>query len=605
MFFSQHLFLDSQYWSNKANISDTFFISLSYEGNANDLKIELIMPNLSNIPYLKRKGNKNTKRVTLSVFNEFKTYKFNIKANNIDKIKIRQADSTFFNQNVEFKSFKINDEEILENKKLNSTITVPDSNKTIYTIETECRIAPFDWSFSYKNYIAFITLFIFYLLLFLYVVPKIENCDKNFFRKFVYKNKIELLIFLLSFLIYAAFNMHASLHVNHLGRILNQGFSNQTYMQGDAMWLIYSIYISQAKQFHPYFFLPIYPLYEFLLLITQNLYFSLSIIWYSFASLSVVFLYKIFNLISSKLKIIKTLLILIFAFSLSQILMSYIFDLYIIAGFYLSLLTYLIFKEIKNKEYDIKNLFTIAVVCAFMFGVNMVNLITCFILISSIFIIKKINKDKCKILIKFILIVIILVTFFISFKSITNYNASYNTLFLKKNKIERYVTDDLKYNWSQFYKETLLNPLVYSPYSYNPAYLFYIILILMIIYNFYLFSKNKALNREIYYTTLFAIFYNYIANFFWCPDLGFIFSQNFFILLFVLFLLSIENIDKYLKTKNINFSRKLKIFIVIYLVLLIFFEIILNTHTVNKQHKNALKYNQQNSTLNSIEVNDD
>ncbi len=293
-------------------------------------------------------------------------------------------------------------------------------------------------------------------------------------------------------------------------------------------------------------------------------------------------------------------------FSLTQLLMSYIFDLYIIAGFYLAVLVYLISKEIKTKEYDKNNLSIITIICALAFGVNVVNIITCLILVFCIFVIKKQKTiaSNFKIIMTFLIVLFSLIFSFISFSAITNNNSSFKSLLIRKEKIEKYVTKDFGRNYRYFHKETLLNPFVSSS-SWNPAYLFYAVFILAMFYNFYLFKNNRVKKEDVvlYFSVLGAILYNYVCNFLWCPDMGFLFSQNFFILIFVLFSLSLKNMTVYLKTKNIHLCEKLNVIIAFLLVVFLMFEIILNTKTVNKQHYNAIKYNPVNKNIKINELN--
>lgn len=606
IFFSQHFYSDSEYWSKKGNIPDTFFIYLSYEGNKDDVQLEPIQPYIPIISYYSQKNNKHKKRITLSLFNEFKTYKFNIIVKNHNRIKIQQSKSTFYNKNVEFKSFKINNIEMLKNESINSVISSPlISDRIIYAVETKCKyISNYDEP-GVKNYVIFSILFAVYVFIFLYLISKLKNFNLKNFTNFVYRHRFELLVFIISFFVYFVYNFYASQHVNHLTRIVQQGFIDKTYMQGDAIWVIQAIHTGQAKQFHPYFFLPLYPLYEFLMFVTRNLYLSLSLIWYTLASLSVVFLYKILNLIIPKLKIIKYLLVFIFMFSLTQLLMSYIFDLYIIAGFYLSIFAYLVLKQIKTGNYN--NLILTAIVSSLIFGVNMISIVTCLILIFSLFVIsnKKIKTaNYFRTITGFFIMLFILVAFFIAFNSLMNNNASYKSLTTNKERIGRHIVKNPKLNLNYFHKETLLNPFVYSS-SWNPAYLFYAVFILAMFYNFYLFKNNRVKKEDVvlYFSVLGAILYNYVCNFLWCPDMGFLFSQNFFILIFVLFSLSLKNMTVYLKTKNIHLCEKLNVIIAFLLVVFLMFEIILNTKTVNKQHYNAIKYNPVNKNIKINELN--
>ena len=608
MFFSQHLYLDSSYWINKAKTQDLFSIAVLYKGNPENLIVE---PGYSNVSvlYMGEHKNKNiVKRAALALDRYYETFRFKITVNDITKIKLIPDSRTLYGQQAKFKSFKIDNKEYLTNNNMfKKIILTPTQPKAEYYIEIECKLNSIqnqDFYFKIKNIVAFCLLAIYYYFLSSWFLSKISAYNKNLIKniKFIAsKHKIELIIFIFSFIIYALFNIEACQQVNHLNRYLD----NSYYMAGDAMYIIRFIDISQAKQFHPYFFLPLYPLYEFLIFVTRNLYLSLSLIWYTLASLSVVFLYKILNLIIPKLKIIKYLLVFIFMFSLTQLLMSYIFDLYIIVGFYLSILAYLVLKQIKTGNYN--NLILTAIVSSLIFGVNMISIVTCLILIFPLFVIsnKKIKTaNYFRTITGFFIMLFILVAFFIAFNSLMNNNASYKSLATSKERIGRHIVKNPKLNLNYFHKETLLNPFVYSS-SWNPAYLFYAVFILAMFYNFYLFKNNRVKKEDVvlYFSVLGAILYNYVCNFLWCPDMGFLFSQNFFILIFVLFSLSLKNMTVYLKTKNIHLCEKLNVIIALLLVVFLMFEIILNTKTVNKQHYNAIKYNPANKNIKINELN--
>ena len=149
-----------------------------------------------------------------------------------------------------------------------------------------------------------------------------------------------------------------------------------------------------------------------------------------------------------------------------------------------------------------------------------------------------------------------------------------------------------------FKKETILNPLIYNnkPIT-NPALIFWALFVLTTVFASYLYLSNKAKNdnKALYFSLLAAVLYNFCANFFWCPKMGFLFSQNFLVLLFIIMAMSINNINSYLKTKK--YSNCFKYSLIICLSVLLFFEITLNTKTVLRQHNNAIKYNPQNLLL--------
>lgn len=596
LFFSQHLFLDSGYWVEKGIVPDFYNIKFLYKGAPSNLKIDSYTPDAAYCYMGERIKDKNVKSIALTLYDKYHTYKFKLGAENIDKIEIWQ--NSMLDKAIEFKSIKINNKELLSSKQVVSADEKFEykllSENSIYNIEITCKrkISNYEHPFKIHNGIVFTLLFLFYYAFGLRLFLNITSI-KNI-TSFLKKYKVEIIILILFFSVYALYNFKAALLVNHFNRPM-QSWNSPYWISGDALIVIRDIFCAESKQFHPYFFLPLYPLYEFLMFISKgNLYFSLSIIWCFLGSLSGVFLYKTLNLIIPKLKVIKTIILLCFIFTLSQLLMSYIFDLYIIAGCYLSVCIYLIFKELKNKEYNFSNIFLIILICAFIFGVNMVNIITCLIVISSLFLVKK-NKKTA---ILFLLALFLLISFFTLIKAATDEGETFKSLTMDASKMQKYIKTDIALNYDYFKKETILNPLIYSnkPIT-NPALIFWALFVLTTVFASYLYLSNKAKddNKALYFSLLAAILYNFCANFFWCPKMGFLFSQNFLVLLFIIMAMSINNIDSYLKTKK--YSNCFKYSLIICLAVLLFFEITLNTKTVLRQHNNAIKYNPQNLLL--------
>ena len=596
LFFSQHLFLDSGYWVEKGIVPDFYNIKFLYKGAPSNLKIDSYTPDAAYCYMGERIKDKNVKSIALTLYDKYHTYKFKLGAENIDKIEIWQ--NSMLDKAIEFKSIKINNKELLSSnqvvkkkKKFEYKLL---SENSIYNIEITCKrkISNYEHPFKIHNGIVFTLLFLFYYAFGLRLFLNIASI-KNI-TSFLKKYKVEIIILILFFSVYALYNFKAALLVNHFNRPI-QSWNSPYWISGDALIVIRDIFCAESKQFHPYFFLPLYPLYEFLMFISKgNLYFSLSIIWCFLASLSCIFLYKTLNLIIPKLKIIKTIILLCFIFSLSQLLMSYIFDLYIIAGCYLSVFIYLIFKELKNKEYNFLNIFLIILICAFIFGVNMVNIITCLIVISSLFLVKK-NKKTA---ILFLLALFLLISSFTLIKAATNKGETFKSLTMDASEMQKYVKTDFALSYDYFKKETILNPLIYNKKSVtNPALIFWALFVLTTVFASYLYLSNKAKddNKALYFSLLAAILYNFCANFFWCPKMGFLFSQNFLVLLFIIMAMSINNINSYLKTKK--YSNCFKYSLIICLSVLLFFEITLNTKTVLRQHNNAIKYNPQNLLL--------
>lgn len=596
LFFSQHLFLDSGYWVEKGIVPDFYNIKFLYKGAPSNLKIDSYTPDAAYCYMGERIKDKNVKSIALTLYDKYHTYKFKLGAENIDKIEIWQ--NSMLDKAIEFKSIKINNKELLSSNQVVSADEKFEykllSENSIYNIEITCKrkISNYEHPFKIHNGIVFTLLFLFYYAFGLRLFLNIASI-KNI-TSFLKKYKVEIIILILFFSVYALYNFKAALLVNHFNRPI-QSWNSPYWISGDALIVIRDIFCAESKQFHPYFFLPLYPLYEFLMFISKgNLYFSLSIIWCFLASLSCIFLYKTLNLIIPKLKIIKTIILLCFIFSLSQLLMSYIFDLYIIAGCYLSVFIYLIFKELKNKEYNFLNIFLIILICAFIFGVNMVNIITCLIVISSLFLVKK-NKKTA---ILFLLALFLLISFFTLIKAATNKGETFKSLTMDASEMQKYVKTDFALSYDYFKKETILNPLIYNKKSVtNPALIFWALFVLTTVFASYLYLSNKAKddNKALYFSLLAAILYNFCANFFWCPKMGFLFSQNFLVLLFIIMAMSINNINSYLKTKK--YSNCFKYSLIICLSVLLFFEITLNTKTVLRQHNNAIKYNPQNLLL--------
>ena len=596
LFFSQHLFMDSGYWVEKGAVPDFYNIKFLYKGAPSNLKIDSYTIDAAYRYTGERIKDKNVKSIALTLYNQYKVYKFKLTINNIDKIELWQ--NSMYDKAVEFKSIKINNKELLSSNQIVNTDKkfeyklLPKNN--IYNIEITCKrnIANYTGQFKIHNYAIIVLLFLFYYVSAIYLFSNILS-SKNitiFFKKY----KLEIIILILSFSIYALYNFKAALLVNHFNRPM-QSWDSPYWISGDALIVIRNIFCAESKQFHPYFFFPLYPFFEFLMFLSKNnLYFSLSAIWCFLASLSVVFLYKSLDIIIPKLKIIKTIILLCFIFSLSQLLMSYIFDLYIIAGCYLSIFTYLVLKELKNKEYNFSSIFLIALISSLIFGVNTVNIITCLVILIPLFVVKK-NK---KAILSFFLLLILFIPSFVIVKAAINNDKISNTLGVGKSKIQKYIKTDFALSYDYFKKETILNPLIYNnkPIT-NPALIFWALFVLTTVFASYLYLSNKAKNdnKALYFSLLAAVLYNFCANFFWCPKMGFLFSQNFLVLLFIIMAMSINNIDSYLKTKK--YSNCFKYSLIICLLVLLFFEITLNTKTVLRQHNNAIKYNPQNLLL--------
>jgi len=417
-------------------------------------------------------------------------------------------------------------------------------------------------------------LFIFYFLGFLYLLPKFSNFKIKNYKK-------EAIIFVAFFMFYLLLNYKTCLNVDHFFHP-NNNWRYYGWISADEHIVIRNIVFGDSRRFHPFFFLPFYPFFEFLMFLTNNLYLTLCIMWCSFASLSVTFLYKTLNLIVPKLKIIKFLILLSFAFCLSQMLMSGIFDLYIIGGFYLSLIIYIVTKETISPD-ETSNFTTLALISALIFGVTIPNIITVLLLVIPLFVYKK----ECKNLFKFLLLTIILISFFILIKSLTDDFNSLQSIFFQnmQNYIGSCISLNLKNNFYNFFIETLIKPIAYTPLSIKAAIIFWALFLITLLISLFKNQNKKLLFLN--YSLICALIYNFIANFFWFPQTGFIFSQNFIIIPFVILAISINALK----------GKFIKRAIIASLIIFFIFETMANIKITTRQHRNAIEFNPQKIIL--------
>ncbi len=324
---------------------------------------------------------------------------------------------------------------------------------------------------------------------------------------------------------YLILNLKTAMSVNY--------FRTFSVINGDAPIVVNAIMYDEPKRFHPYFFLPFYPVFDILILFTNNIFLSLCLIFTTLASLSVVFLYKTLNLILPKNRL-ALLITLVFGFSYAQIVMSYCMDLYIISGFWLSVLLYLVTKETLN--HNKFNWIGILLVAAFTFGVTVPNIITVLIILIPLFV-----KHPKKALI-FMVSLVILCAGLLEFKSSTGTSAWKSFIYKDtKSEIDAWASFDIKSNIEIFKDGTLYRPIIYqNDFSKHIAQTFWILFIILLIWG----AKSKKEDKSIYYSLLGALTYNFIANFFWCPVVGFLFSMNHFAIWFVLMGYAFKFIDK-------------------------------------------------------------
>lgn len=541
IFLSPHWFIKHEYWANNKPLPEFSTINLAYN---NEPEID-----------------KNYSFITYPNNNIFET---DVDITKTGELTIKFPKYTFSGKRLDINSFLINNQECknkLENNKYK--IYVNNGDKLNLKISYIQNITPFPL-LKKINYFAFVVSLIFYLAIFYFLFYKIFSLETKdvylYIKDFLKKHRNEIFLFILFLTFYLILNCKAAMHINYcIGSGIGEG--------NDGLLVAPTIWYSITRRFHPYFFLPFYPLFDTLIYITNNLFLSLVIIFSTLASSTVVFLYKSLNTIFPDKKYLMLLLTCIFGFSYSQIFASYSMDLYIITSFYLTIILYLILQEMKSDKYSFLNMFLIVLFSSLSFGITIPNIITILLLTIPIFILKK----NIKIILIIIFSFLLLTAGLLEFKSATCRGAAWKAVFYTNtyNEAKMWINPEVKSNIIPFVKSSLISPLIKLSNKFNSyaAAVFVLGFFLLLVCTIVLcFRKDVSYkDRLIFYSLLSALLYNFIANFFWYPIEGFLFSPNHFAIWFVIMGYSFKIIDDYLSKFNKKIDAPM-----VYLLLIIF-----------------------------------
>ncbi len=583
---SFHYFVKTDFWQSNFSLPMHIRLQISHNGSDinNSLQFKTNQADIALAHYQVNKEYKFDKFIKITAPPIYQTYNFQLVSGEKNTVKI--VTTNFFNGDIDVKSFKINGKELSSDVNFkNSDYIINTEPESVLDISVTCKPADTVKAAPSQQISvpALLVTFLFYFGIFLFVITKIlrtgvKQTATNIF-KLITKNKIPLILLSAFFIFYLCENLYTIIHLNQCNWIGN----------GDSPYTINYILGNTTKRFHPYFFLPFYPLFDTLILITRHIFLSIGLIYALLSSLSVLFLYKALDIIMPQRRMLSVILSCIYGFSWAQMHLSQAFDLYIITGFYLCLILYLVVKELSQEKYDYKNLALIVLVSALTLGVTIPNIVTALILVLPVFIIKK----NPKVILTCILSFILLVSAFTQFKSLTCDGMAWQHLFHKGTKGD--VKTWVRASWGNFRNETLRQPLI-SQERHKKIYKntvkcfaipFFIILLLSLVV---LITKSKnisPLQKRIFYSSFAALIYNFVSNYFWCPTQGLLFSLNHFALWFILLGSSINILQQYLKTQ-----KQKDVFLCIicsWLIIFMAMELILNHNVNHKRHKYLLE----------------
>ena len=584
---SFHYFVKTDFWQSNFSLPMHIRLQISHNGSDinNSLQFKTNQADIVHATYQVNKEYKFDKFIKITAPAIYQTYNFQLVSGEKNTVKI--VTTNFFNGDIDVKSFKINGKELSSDVNFkNSDYIINTEPESVLDISVTCKPADtVKAALSQQISVpALLVTFLFYFCIFLFVITKIlrtgiKQTGVNIL-KLITKNKTPLILLSAFFLFYLCENLYTIIHLNQFNWVVGHA---DTPVIPDLIW------DNATRRFHPYFFLPFYPLFDTLILITRHIFLSIGLIFALLASLSVMFLYKALDIIMPQRRMLSVILSCIYGFSWAQMHLSQAFDLYIITGFYLCLILYLVVKELSEEKYDCKNLALIVLVSALTLGVTIPNIVTALILVLPVFIIKK----NPKVILTCILSFILLVSAFTQFKSLTCNGMAWQHLFHKGTKGD--VKTWVRASWGNFRNETLRQPLI-SQERHKKIYKntvkcftipFFIILLLSLVV---LIAKSKnisTLQKRIFYSSFAALIYNFVSNYFWCPTQGLLFSLNHFALWFILLGSSINILQQYLKTQK---QKDLFLYIICScLIIFMAMELILNHNVNHKRHKYLLE----------------
>lgn len=447
---------------------------------------------------------------------------------------------------------------------------------------------------DYINMPALIIVILCYFCTFFYIFFKKNHI--NYIKNFIIRNKDPILLFLYIFLIYILLFKNFYLYIDYF----------RNYIVGsDVPWVIEDIFSPTIRRFHPYFFTCFYPLLEFLLFFTQDKFLSLGILYSIIASLTCVFIYKSLFLLLKKYKSIAILLTLIYAFSFCQIVFTAFFETYMLTSFYLSIITFLIINESLAERSSKINLFLIVLFSALAFGVSISNIIPISVLIATSLYIKYRNKKKIMQIFLYILIFIIA---FLLFKYLTAEKLLLDSLF-DKAEINNYLYKTKLGQSILNFAKTSLYELIIAPklfirngfgicidtlitvnfdgYTnfqkiFANSFLFSFIVLWLFSF-FYTIKSFNIKHKAIFYSISTTLLVNFILLILWSSEDGFLFALSHFLLWFIIFAYSFNNLLETTNKKNIYYL------IIFLLVFFLIFTIINNFSSLNLIYEQSYK----------------
>ena len=599
--FSAHWFIKSEYWQNDYGVPEishlSFQITKKHDYDQEIVKREetkeFTFAETNNIDYSgKTRITKDYVQQTLFfvVTDKYANYKFSFIPQIDSEIRFIIPRKRIGNSQIWYPTFKINGKEYIQRLK-GSKITARIQKGQEVTIEMQARyVAENKSKTDYINYFSLFATLIFYSAINYVAICRLtpffskRNVLVNLIAK-IKENKFFLLIMFFFFAFYIAINSYAGTHINY--------FAKYWVVLGDANWNLMDIMYSTTKRFHPWAFLPLYPFFDFLLVVTKNFFASIFLIHTIATTLTIGFLYKSLELINPKNITLNILITSIFGFSWSTIITNYNFDLYIFTGLYLSLIAYLITKELKAEEKSNLRIILIGIFSAFTLGVTSTNIITIFILLIPFLF----SKQKVKRLLIILFAFLTVATGCALLKNSTCNGGATKNLFYKdtKNITTQWFNPKDKSNFENFKNKAIRNSIAENnkPLANAIFYAWLSICLLGLILSFVQKNKLNKEDRRIFYTLTCALVYNFASVYFWASHAGLLFSPNHFVLWFILFGYSIKFIDASLTRHNYLLKNN-----VCYLIILLFVTLLAcSNYHENKQlqtkilQKHPLTYN--------------
>ncbi len=481
-----------------------------------------------------------------------KPFKAQIKTNTDGNITLTLPEYTWFGKRIQYIEFRINNVDYLNSAKNKKTINLNAKKGDVFNIYIKSQSILTDYSIIKSlSRNALLYSILFYFILFLIVIP---NLTKKKLKKFAIENKIPIILAVGFFIVYFLLNCHTVLNINLIKR--------DWVLIGDSNFLIFSVIYAIPKRFHPYAITPLYPIYDILSLFIKNYALNLLIIYTFITSLTIFFFHKTISKINNIIPL-NIIITLILGFSYCFIIFSYSFDVYVITALYLTIILYLLIKEIQSDKTTFSNIILISFFAALSFGVTITNIITILIIIGGLLTAKRNFKQLGIFTVGFL----IFTTILLNFKSFTDHKEAFNSVFYPntKNEFNMYTMFNLKDNSKYFYKEGIITPI--SPSTSNFAIIFCIFSIILILNAIRKFPDNKINNDYIMFNTLLiSLLYNFITNFYWFPQAAFLFSHNYIVIWYVIFAYGLKFADM---TSSRN-KKLLYIFLALFLVCLIY-----------------------------------